>query len=287
MSKRLIAATMVLVAAACSRETAKEKVHETATKVAKKVADAADDVSAPFGRNEAVNQQQREKERFDQRWRELQSFRAQQAAPAAAQQQAAAQQAAAQQQAAAASQAKINFVSGQKEKFKGLDANAINAAPVNVPITGDVRGPSVLKAQVYLDRNHFSVGSIDGRWGRNSAISVWWWQRTHGLPPTGDVDEATFRSLARGAEGAPAVVPSRLTADDTAGPFVHIPDDVYEQQNLKCMCYESLREALAEKFHVTEDFLEVLNPDAKFSELKEGDTINVPHVRPPQTQNLT
>jgi lipoprotein-anchoring transpeptidase ErfK/SrfK len=278
MSKRLIAATMVLVAAACSRETAKEKVHETATKVAKKVADAADDVSAPLGRKEAVNQQQREKERFDQRWRELQSFRAQQAAEAAAQQAAA-------QQAAAAAEPKINFVSGQKEKFKGLDANAINAAPVSVPITGDVRGPSVLKAQVYLDRNHFSVGSIDGRWGRNSAISVWWWQRTHGLPATGDVDEATFRSLARGADGAPAVVPYRITADDTAGPFVSIPEDVYEQQNLKCMCYESLREALSEKFHATEDFLEVLNPDVKFSQLKEGDTIYVPNVRPPQTQD--
>jgi len=274
--KRLIAATMVLVAAACSRETAKERVHETATKVAKKVADTADDVSAPFSRKEVIDQQAREKERFDQRWRELQSFRAQQAAQA---------QAAAAQQAAA-SAPKINFVSGKKETFKGVDANAINAAPVSVPISGDVRGPSVLKAQVFLDRNHFSVGSIDGRWGRNSAISVWWWQRAHGLPPTGDVDEATFRSLAAGAENVPAVVPYRLTADDVAGPFVSIPEDVYEQQNLKCMCYESLREALSEKFHASEDFLEVLNPHVKFSQLKEGDTIYVPNVRPPQTQDL-
>ena len=261
---------MVMVAAACSRETAKQEVKQ----VAKKVADAADDVSAPFSRKEVVDQQQREKERFDQRWRELQSFRAQQAA--------AAQAAAAQK---AASEPKINFVSGQKEKFKGLDANAINAAPVNVPITGDVRGPSVLKTQVLLDRNHFAVGSIDGRWGRNSAISVWWWQRTHGLPPTGDVDEATFRSLAAAAGDAPAVVPYRLTADDTAGPFVHIPEDVYEQESLKCMCYESLREELAEKFHASEDFLEVLNPGVKFSQLKEGETVYVPNVRPPQTQD--
>jgi lipoprotein-anchoring transpeptidase ErfK/SrfK len=278
MRKSFIAATMVLVAAACSRETAKEKVQQTATKVAKKVTDAADDISAPWSRNkEAVSQQQREKERFDQRWRELQSFRAQQ--------QAAAQAAQAAAQQAAASEPKINFVSGQKEKFKGLDANAINAAPVNVPISGDVRGPSVLKAQVYLDRNHFAVGAIDGRWGRNSAISVWWWQHTHGLPPTGDVDEATFRSLAQAAAVVPAVVPYRIAADDTAGPFVQIPEDVYEQEHLKCMCYESLREALSEKFHATEDFLEVLNPAVKFSQLKEGDTIYVPNVRAPQTQD--
>ncbi|HEV2718472.1 MAG TPA: L,D-transpeptidase [Thermoanaerobaculia bacterium] len=275
MSKSFIAAAMVLVAAACTRETARETKQEVKT-VAKKV---ADDVATPFGRrNDAVNQQEREKERFDQQWRALQSFQAQQAAAAAAQQAAA-------QQAKAAEEAKINFVSGQKEKFKGLDANAINAAPVNVPITGDIRGPSVLKAQVFLDRNHFSVGALDGRWGRNSAISTWWWQRTHGLPATGDVDEATFRSLAQGGGNVPAVVQYHITADDTKGPFVNIPDDVYEQQKLNCLCYESLREELSEKFHCTEDFLEVLNPHVKFSELKEGDAIWVPNVRPPWTQD--
>jgi lipoprotein-anchoring transpeptidase ErfK/SrfK len=290
MRRTFIAAGMVLIAAACSREAAKDAkndVKHAAAKVANKVADAADDVAAPFGKkNDAVDQRQREKERFDQHWRDLQSFRAQQEAAAA--QQAAAQKAASDQQAAAqkaAAEVKINFVSGQKETFKNLDANAINAAPVNVPITGDVRGPSILKTQVFLDRNHFSVGALDGRWGRNSAISVWWWQKSHGLPPTGDVDEATFRSLAAGAGNVPAVVPYKLTSDDVNQKFVHIPDDVYEQQKLDCLCYESLREALSEKFHCTEDFLEVLNPHVKFSELKLGDTVNVPNVRPPQTQD--
>src|SRR5260370_72171 len=91
---------------------------------------------------------------------------------------------------AAAAEQPLNlvFAQGGKESFKGLDVSAINAAPLHVPIHGDVRGPSVLKAQIYLDRVHFSVGSIDGRWGRNSAISVWWWQQGHGIEPTGDVD---------------------------------------------------------------------------------------------------
>jgi len=51
------------------------------------------------------------------------------------------------------------------------------------------------------------------------------------------------------------------------------------------MCYESLREELSEKFHCTEDFLELLNPEVKFSQLNAGDTINVPNVRPPVTQD--
>src|SRR4051795_7651410 len=186
----------VIFLAACSREQAhdtKNRAQNAATKAVQKVSDTLD-VSTPLGAKEPPpSQQDLERQRFDQQWRQLQSFRAQQAAQAAAQQ----QQAAAQQAAQASAKAlNIQIVHGMKESFKGLDANAINAAPVNLPITGDVRGPSVLRTQVYLDRNHFSVGAIDGRWGRNSAITVWWWQKAHGLPTTGDVDDATFRSIA-------------------------------------------------------------------------------------------
>jgi len=275
MKRRVILIAAAVLAAACSREEATEKTQHAAAKVAQKVQDAFD-VSTPLGKPDGPDAaQQREKERFDQQWRALQSFRAEQAARA--------QQAA--QQQAAAQQAQINFVTGQKQSFKGLDANGINAAPVDVPITGDVKGPSVLRAQIYLDRAHFSVGAIDGRWGRNSAIAVWLWQRAHGMKPTGDVDEATFRSLAAAGANVPPVVQYTLTADDVKGPFVHIPDDVYEKQHLSCLCYETLREKLAERFHSAEDFLELLNPDVKFSELQAGATINVPNVRPPFTND--
>jgi lipoprotein-anchoring transpeptidase ErfK/SrfK len=140
----------------------------------------------------------------------------------------------------------------------------------------------VLRAQVYLERIHFSVGAIDGRWGRNSAITVWWYQRARGIEATGDLDEQTFRRLAAEVNYGPVVVSHTLTADDLKGPFRHIPDDVYEKAKLDCLCYESLREKLAERFHVSEDFLELLNPDVKFSELRAG-TINVPNVREPLT----
>ena len=138
---------------------------------------------------------------------------------------------------------------------------------------------------MYLDRDHFSVGSIDGRWGRNSAITVWWWQKAHGMPPTGDVDDATFQSIAQAAGGGPVVVPYTLTADDVKGPFVSIPDSPYEKAKLDCLCYQSLREKLSERFHCTEDFLELLNPDVKINDLQPGATINALNVRPPMTQD--
>jgi lipoprotein-anchoring transpeptidase ErfK/SrfK len=270
---------------ACNREQAHEtkaRAEKAATKVAQKVSDTLD-VSTPLGGKEPPpTQQELERQRFDQQWRQLQSFRAQQAAQAAAQQQAAATQT---QTTSTQPPLKLQIVHGMKESFKGLDVNAINSALVNLPITGDVRGPSVLRTQVYLDRNHFSVGTIDGRWGRNSAITVWWWQKGHGLDPTGDVDEATFRSIAEAAGGGPAVVRYTLTADDVKGPFVHIPDDPYEKARLDCLCYESVREELAERFHCTEDFLDLLNPDVKINELNEGSKINVPNVRAAVTQD--
>ncbi|HEY8131213.1 MAG TPA: L,D-transpeptidase [Thermoanaerobaculia bacterium] len=235
-------------------------------KIKRRVADALD-VGTPLGKPDDVRA--REKERFDQAWRQLQSFRAKLALQEK------------QQQAAAEAQAPqpIQFVTGVKESFKNLGANAINTASVNIPITGDVKGPSVLRAQVYLDRAHFSVGVIDGRWGKNSAIAVWWWQSSHGIEPTGDVDEATFRSIAAGGGYVAPLVEYRLGADDVKGPFVRIPDSVYDQQKLSCLCYESLREKLAEKFHVSEEFLAQLNPDVKFSELQPGSPIMVPNVR--------
>ena len=273
MGTKKLAILVILAAAACSRESATNVKNTTTSAVknaATKVHDAFD-ISTPMGKPD--NPQAREQQRFDQQWRQLESFKEQQQKYAA-------------QTSPAANMPPIQIVARTKqtkETFKGADANAINSAPVALPITGDLKGPSVLKTQVYLDRAHYSVGAIDGRWGRNSAISVWWWQRAHNLPGTGEVDEATFRSIADAVGAPPAVTTYTVTADDTKGPFVHIPDDVYEQQKLDCLCYESLKEELSEKFHVDQDFIEVLNPKVKFSELKAGDTIVVPNVRPPLT----
>src|SRR5438067_9484197 len=141
MKRLAIIAVAALAAMACSQEQAHEtrvRAHDAAKHVAQKVSDSLD-VSAPLGaRTPPLTPQQIEQARFDRQWRQLQSFRAAEAARVAA----------AQTEAAAQTQLNLNIVHGMKESFKGLDANAINSAPINVPITGDVRGPSVLKTQV-------------------------------------------------------------------------------------------------------------------------------------------
>lgn len=245
---------------ACSKQEAVQKKEEAVEKVKDAI-----DVAVPLGPRD--DPAQREKERFDEEWRKLETFRAMQAAQAPLK----------------AAVAEVQFApQGAKETFKDVAASAINAAPVVVPLQGDVSGPSVLKTQIYLDRAGYSVGVLDGRWGRNSAIALWWYQRNRGLEATGAVDEMTFRTLAGEANGTQAVVQRTLTVEDVDGPFTTIPEDVYDQEKLDCLCYETKKEKLAEKFHTTIEFLDQLNPDAQFVA---GESLWVPNVRDAVTQD--
>jgi len=263
---------MALCAAvACTKQEVKqtgETAKAKAKDVAQKVGDAID-IAVPLG--EKDDPAAREKERFDEKWRGLDVFQnVKTGAPAVVK-----------------PKLQITFVPNGKESLKKMTPDQINNAPVAVPIKGDVNGPSVLKTQVYLDRLNFSVGVVDGRWGRNSAISLWWYQRARGIEATepGAVDEQTFRFLAEAAGGVPPLVSRTLTEDDVKGPFVSVPEDMYEKAELECLCYESKAEKLAERFHTTEEFLDKVNPDVKFSDLKAGDTLWVPNVREPVTQD--
>lgn len=268
----VVLAAVLALAIACSKQEAKqakENVQQTASNVAEKVEDAID-VAVPLGGKD--DPAAREKERLDETWRDVFRTTNVQTAP----------------QGPKAPEVKVTFVPNGKESFgKPIDPNALNNAPVVVPVKGDMAGPSVLKTQVYLDRLNFSVGVLDGRWGRNSGIALWWYQRSRGIQAAdpGALDEATFRSLANAAGGVPALKEYTLTAEDLEGPFASIPDDMYDKAKLDCLCYESVKEKLAERFHTTQDFLDQLNGEVKFGELKAGDRIWVPNVREPLTQD--
>jgi lipoprotein-anchoring transpeptidase ErfK/SrfK len=137
----------------------------------------------------------------------------------------------------------------------------------------------VLRVQTLLDRARFYPGVLDGRWGKNTEKAVWWFQVSEGLEPSGAVDSLTFERLQRAAgDPAETVVARTLSAEDVAGPFVSIPADVYRQARLRCLCYESLAEKLAERFHASIDVLEELNPGIDLETLVAGDTLHVPAV---------
>ncbi len=67
-----------------------------------------------------------------------------------------------------------------------------------------------------------------------------------------------------------------ITAEDVAGPFTQIPGDMEAQAELETLAYESAAEALAEKFHMAQSFLEALNPNADFAAQGTEITVIVP-----------
>ncbi|MBW3656575.1 MAG: L,D-transpeptidase family protein, partial [Gemmatimonadetes bacterium] len=124
------------------------------------------------------------------------------------------------------------------------------------------------------------TGMMDGYWGHNTQTAVQFFQSREGLPASGVVDSATYVHLVRVAGDSQTVVPQVLTADDVAGPFMRMPEDIYAQARLSCSCFESLSEKLTERFHTRVEVLRKLNPGVVLDSLAAGDTLYVPSVRP-------
>ncbi len=172
---------------------------------------------------------------------------------------------------------------------KGFDA--ISPATVNAEPTADLLddddGPALVRAQVLLDRAHFSPGVINGRAGQNLYKAVYFYQEENGLPTTGKLDQATYDRLVQQVGGEPAVVKYTLTEADVAGPYYWVPANVYEQAKLPCECYASALEMIDERFHTITDVLRKLNPTVSFVSPKVGQELWVPNVQAFDADQLT
>lgn len=133
----------------------------------------------------------------------------------------------------------------------------------------------VLEAQILLDRHHHSPGVIDGQGGSNTRRAVRAFEEAQGLPADGLLDGEVMRRL-RASAGEPLLTDYTVTADDVAK-LVDVPDGMEAQASLDHLGFETAAEALAEKFHMSQEFLKRLNPGKSFAA---GETIKV--VRPRQ-----
>ncbi|HEY3119446.1 MAG TPA: L,D-transpeptidase [Vicinamibacteria bacterium] len=120
-----------------------------------------------------------------------------------------------------------------------------------------------LRLQVLLDRAHFSPGEIDGQGGANTRRAQAAYEKSSG------------RTAGLIQDAAPTLVAYTIAADEVAGPFVKVPEDMLEKAKLKTLGYSSPLEALGEKFHASPKLLRRLNPNARFAA---GEEIQVPNV---------
>jgi len=135
-------------------------------------------------------------------------------------------------------------------------------------------GAALLRAQILLDRAHFSSGEIDGAYGAKLRQAIVGYQKKTGLAASGKLDAATWSAL--NADSADAVISYTIAEADVAGPFQPVPEDMAEKATLPALGYASAAEGLAEKFHASPALLARLNPGKDFG--RAGEQISVPNV---------
>lgn len=120
------------------------------------------------------------------------------------------------------------------------------------------------KLQILLDRLGISPGVIDGRNGSNVRKALTALSIKNGRDLSTMTPEELDTELA--STGGPAFLTYTITPEDTYGPFVEaIPADYALKAQLPAMSYTSALEALAEKFHMDEVYLQKLNPGVDFA----------------------
>ncbi len=164
------------------------------------------------------------------------------------------------------------FATSAQQQEATLSAPATAVDAINAAQAGD-SSDALLRAQILLDRAHFSPGEIDGHGGSNTSRAVSGFQASRGLPVTGTLDDATWSALNQDVQ--PALVSYTLMDADAAGPFEQIPADMMEKAKLPALGYSSVQEAMGEKFHASPALLEKLNPGATFAV---GEQVIVPNV---------
>ncbi len=124
--------------------------------------------------------------------------------------------------------------------------------------------PTLVKAEILLDRANFAPGVIDGKMGENVHNALKAFDKAHGLPVSDELNAQTWQALT--ADTAPVLKVYTITAADIAGPYSpNVGEDFVKLSKLPAAGYTSVTEALAERFHMDGDFLTQLNPNADFS----------------------
>jgi lipoprotein-anchoring transpeptidase ErfK/SrfK len=148
-----------------------------------------------------------------------------------------------------------------------FDLASVNAAELSKTSTSKNKGlnPVLVRAQVLLNHAGYSTGEIDGREGDNFRKAVRAFAADQGLTSKKLLTPEIWNALIETSR-EPAMIEYKITEQDVKGPFLkRVPAKMEEMQGIERMNYGSPVEALAEKFHMSENLLKTLNPTSGFS----------------------
>ena len=159
-------------------------------------------------------------------------------------------------------------------KREPLSPGAIEGADFKSKLPSEARiDPLAVKVQVLLDRARFSPGEIDGRFGDNVEKALRAFAEANGLGSSKTLTSDIWAKLQE-RTGDGILTTHVLTPDDIKGPYLDkLPAKMKDMASLKRLSYTSPTEALGERFHMSEELLEALNPKATFKNA--GETITV------------
>ena len=134
---------------------------------------------------------------------------------------------------------------------------------VTSSMLGD-RSKKLIAVQVMLDKSRHSPGVIDGRMGGNTERAIEYYRKANGLAAGRGVDSELLASLMDN-HGGDIFRTYTITEKDVSRQFYEIPEEFPEMAEMEKLGYRDAKEMLAERFHMDQDFLTALNPNADFS----------------------
>lgn len=128
----------------------------------------------------------------------------------------------------------------------------------------------MVRLQVWLDRQGFGPGKIDGKGGEFTSKALTFLKAAH--PEAGmDLPPADFTEL---------TYTEHVVSDASLQHVGNLPPTPEEQSQQKSLPYPTLLELIAERYHADTDLLAALNPGKDLTALQPGDRIKVPNVVP-------
>ena len=135
---------------------------------------------------------------------------------------------------------------------------------------------TILRIQIFLDKNLFGPGKLDGAIGEFTYKAVVNYNFAHGHSNLYD-----WTPVQAEAEKEVPVIFAAFKVREDLFKFINkdLPEDPAEQAEFPYMAYRSLSELVAERFHTDETFLAKMNPAKNIDTMKAGDVIVVPNIR--------